>query len=198
MKVGFAHALAVRQRLVWELRRYWEMLDNTALLALALLAFGIGLHFAVNRPLQREALRLVQLLDDAKRQAALAGTIERRDTPGSTSQDLEAFFPAENQREKQLKQLLRQVQLQGLQMARADYRIEAVTGLPLQRFSVRLSLQGSYAQQRQLLHALLAELPNLAVARIGLEQAEEAPEVMKAQIDAHLYYRSSREPRVRL
>lgn len=177
---------ALRDRLRWEWQRGWEALDTTALVALALLALWLGMLVMVNAPLQQQALE----------QAGEIGALERKsaERPGraprlAVSQGLVAFFPPAGAREKQLQQLHQLATRHGLQLTRADYRSEPVKELALQRFAARFTLQGSYAQQRQFLHALLSELPNLAVQRISLEKAAGAPEAMSAVVDVRLYYR---------
>lgn len=181
---------AVKGRLAWELRRIWEKLDAGALVALALLVFWVGVVFTVNVPLQQQAEALAQDVAVLERQEAAQPTRVLR---VATSQALVSFFPPASAREKQLQQLHTLAAKHGLQLVRADYRSEPVKELALQGFAVRFSLQGSYAQQRQFLHALLAELPNLAVLRLSLEKAPGAPEAMSATVETRLYYRPAEE-----
>jgi hypothetical protein len=190
MSSSVARLTALKDRLVWEMQRTWEGLDTSALVALALLAFWLGVVFTVNTPLRQQIGALTQEVAALERQAAARTTRGLRVTTG---QGLMSFFPPANTREKQLQQLHTLAAKHGLQLTRADYRSEPVKELALQGFAVRFSLQGSYVQQRQFLHALLAELPNLAVLRLGLEKTPGAPEAMSATVEARLYYRPAEE-----
>lgn len=186
MSLSMTRLAAVKQRLRWELQRGWEALDNTALVALALLALWLGMLVLVNAPLRQQTVVLAQEIEALEHVSAeRPGRVLR----AATSKGLVAFFPPADARDKQLQQLHKLATRHGLQLTRADYRSEPVKELALQRFAVRFSLQGSYAQQRQFLHALLSELPNLAVQRISLEKAVGAPDAMSAVVEVRLYYR---------
>lgn len=198
MSISLVRLSSVRQRLAWEILRCWDSLDSTALIALALLALWLGLHFTVNRPLRQESWQLAQYLAGAEWKMVDLAASERRGGIVSASHDMRTFFPEGDGREDQLRQLHQLAQQHGLLIMRADFRTETVAGLDMERFSVSLSLQGSYARQRQFLHTLLANFPNLSVTRISMEVIEGGPDSMNAKLDANLYYRAPRErsPRV--
>jgi Tfp pilus assembly protein PilO len=192
MNRAMARLAVLKSRLGWELRRGWDALDAMMLVAIALIAFWLGAVFTINAPLQRQADALAQK----------AGAMRNRTAEGQVKvlrvaigKGLVAFFPSATGREKQLQRLHALAAKEGLQLVRADYRSEPVKDLALQGFAVRLSLQGNYTQQRQFLHAVLAELPNLAVTRISLEKAAGASEAMSAVLEARLYYRPERDVR---
>lgn len=181
-------------RLNWELRRAWAQLETPALFALAASALWLGIHLTVNAPLAAETQRLAQQVAALQQDAALKAPARGRAATARSTKELVAFFPASEQREQDLRRLYRLAARQGLGLDRADYRSEPLAALSLQRFSLRLKLQGSYAQQRLFLQALLRDFPHLAVERLSLEGASAAPEAMRALLEAHLYYRPGPAP----
>jgi hypothetical protein len=197
MTRNVATPAALAQRLRWELLRLWEALDTVALLAISLLALWAGLVLTVNAPLRedvrQQAVRIDALQEQAAGRQTLAGALMTR--PGS--REFVAFFPHTGAREKHLLKLHALAERQGLRITRADYRSEPVPELPLRRFSARLQLQGSYAQQRLFLHALLAAFPHMALESLSLEKDSSRPDAVNAQIEARFYYRSDTGPEAR-
>ncbi|MDI1300978.1 MAG: hypothetical protein PSX71_03645 [bacterium] len=189
----------VRQWLHWQFARMWASLGVLELFALALMALWLGVSVQVNQPLQAETVLLkakVQALQARQAAAVMPGSA--RKTGADISQGFTDFLPADTRREKQLARLHQLADQHGLQLARVDYRIETVNALAVQRLSLRLSIQGGYALQRQFMHELLVALPNLALERISLEKTAGLPDSMNTLLDASLYYRPAAERSARL
>lgn len=180
----------IKCRVRWGLSRVWASLGALELLAIALLALWLGLHLQVSKPLQTE----VTLLDS--RAQALLATMRDNAQPVSvnknspdTGRDFIGFFPLNTQREPQLARLHQLLDEHGLQLVRVDYGTEPVAALPLQRVTLKLSIQGGYVMQRKFLHKLLVMLPNLALERITLEKTSDSMDGMSTLLNASLYYR---------
>lgn len=175
-------------RLRWELRRLWERLDVFTLMALAAFSLWLGLHFTVNAPLSLETQRLAQQVDLQQQTLALRQPSRGTSNSVRSSDELVAFFPPSQQREHDLLRLHQLALKQGLAVVRADYRSSPLVALLLQRFSLRLQLQGSYVQQRLFLQALLLEFPHMAVERLSVEGSAVTAGKMTALLEAQLYY----------
>lgn len=178
-----------RKRLCWEAIRLWEQLSYLAIASLSLLLLWAGITCWVNQPLANQ-------LQQVREMAHQEGRREAIPKPASSVPDINAglagFLPSESQREQQLLQLYALVEKHNLLRNRVDYRTEAVRHLaPLQHLSLRLSLQGSYAQHRKFLHDALATLPNLAVENIAIEKMPNTNDSFTTQLTASLYYRGT-------
>jgi hypothetical protein len=185
--------LPVIQRwLRWQCARAWAALGALELFALALIALWLGVYVQVNQPLQAETVVLeakIQDLQGQQKTMLQPGRVRKADV--DISQRFMNFLPTNGQREKQLSKLHQLADQHNLQLARVDYHIETLNVLPVQKLSLRLSVQGSYAMQRQFLHELLAALPNLALERITLEKSPGLADTMNTLLDVSLYYRAA-------
>lgn len=183
---------AAGKRMRWEMARIGSAMGPAELVAVSLLVLWIGLHVEVLAPLGAQAdaqtAQLEGLQQDRGQQLRVSGRGRLRGT--DTRQDFLAFLPAESRCETQLLALHQLADHGALQMGRVDYHAEPVTGLPVTRLSLRVELRGTYAAQRQFLHGVLAELPNLAVQRLSLKKAEGAGDSVFLQIEASLYFRA--------
>lgn len=182
----------IQRWLRWQFARAWAALGTLELFALALMALWLGVSVQVNQPLQAETVVLdakIQDLQGQQKNMLQPGRARKADVDISTS--FMNFLPTDGQREKQLGKLHQLADQHNLQLARVDYHLETLTVLSVQKLSLRLSVQGSYAMQRQFLHELLAALPNLALERITLEKSPGLADTMNTLLDVSLYYRAA-------
>lgn len=186
------------KRLRWQIALLWGALGTAELLLLALLGLWAGLWLVVNVPLQAESRQLEQkvaLLQESRSRPVLDPAHAVRT---DITREFTNFLPPETDREGQLTRLHKLADQRSLLLSRADYRIEPVKSLTLKRLSIRVSLQGSYAMQRQFLHDALGAFPNLAVERISLEKTAGLSDSMNTLLEASFYYRPAPETEARL
>lgn len=187
-------------RLRWQFSLIWGALGTPELVLLALLGLWAGLWLVVNAPLQAESgqldRRIALLVEEGRSRQDQVGLTHM--ARADITHDFVNFLPSEEEREGQLGRLHKLADQRSLLLSRADYRIEPVKALALKRLSVRISLQGTYAMQRQFLHDALVAFPNLAVERISLEKTAGLSDSMSTLLDASFYYRPVPETEARL
>lgn len=175
----------------WHAVLQWSLLDAMGLLAVAATVLPIGLWGAVILPLRHDVTQLAQL--DARLVWHPVKKVATRAASHSDdlSQEFIAFLPALDTREQQLLQLHKLAVQHALTINRIDYQYQTLSTLPIERMSLRLSLQGSYVAQRKMLHDLLAMLPNLCVDKMSLEKLADKPDTLSQRMELSFYYQSS-------
>lgn len=177
-----------RARVQWELARVWAALGALELVALAMLALWVGLHTQVTMALAAQARTVDQQVEALRAQQLARTRFPARSA--TADQDLPGFLPALTQREPQLLSLHQLVTRNNLALSRITYQAEPIPGLAVNKLTLHMELQGSYAAQRRFLHAVLESLPNLAVDRLALEKTAGTSDGVTARLDASLFFRA--------
>lgn len=185
----------------WHAHVVWDQLTPLMLLLLAFLGLWLGLLWHVNRPLGTQ-------VEAGKRQlyAAVEARLAAKAPPNanmvrssqvSQSDRFLAFLPPLAERDKQLQVMTSLMQKSGLVIGPIEFRQSAVNDLPVERFSLRFTLQGDYSTLRKTLQTLLNQHSNLAVVKLSLDRSESAPDRLGMTLEAEAYYRAG-EPRMSL
>lgn len=177
-----------RARLQWEVARCWQRLGYLEILVIAIGAVWVALEWQVLRPLRHE-LQQQQLSANALLvPQAVAHPVQAGSQPrAGTQQEFLEFLPALSQREQQLKTL--HALARPLSLGRLDFSSTPVSGLPVQRLTVRLAVQGQYAELRRFIQKLLTELPNLSVSSISLDNSNQPTASLILNLEVNLYFR---------
>lgn len=179
------------ERLQWEAARCWQRLGYLELLVIAIGAVWLALEWQVLRPLRQE-LQQQQLSAHALLvpQASGLRPVQKSLQPlAATQQEFLAFLPALSQREQQLNTLHELAR--PLSLGRLDFSTTTVSGLPVQRLTVRFAVQGHYAELRRFIQKLLTELPNLSVASISLNNSDQSMASLILNLEVNLYFRQA-------
>jgi hypothetical protein len=170
------------KRLTWLLRRHGTAL---ALWGGALLiGTALGLHWLLVRPLA-ERLDTLQ----AQRQGPRDGTLQRLgdalDSPESPPARLDAFY-RHFERDDRLTDRLGRVhgiaRKLGLEIKRADYRLDSQPGRKLDRYQMTVPVQGSYPSIRAFVSTVLRELPTVSLEQIQFQRKDVADGTVDTQI----------------
>lgn len=179
------------ERLQWEAARCWQRLGYLELLVIAIGAVWLALEWQVLHPLRQE-LQQQQLSAHALLvpQASGLRPAQKSIQPlAATQQEFLAFLPELSQREQQLSTLHELAR--PLSLARLDFSTTAVSGLPVQRLTVRFAVQGRYSELRRFIQKLLTELPNLSVASISLNNSDQSMASLILNLEVNLYFRQA-------
>lgn len=187
-------AREVLARLRWVSCLAWEEVAWPEFLAVAALAFAIGVEFWVNRPLRQE-LRGLQAHVAAATSADLArGELLAPSAPqrggGDYVADFMAFLPATDMREQQLQTLHSLAGESGITLSRVEYGHSRLEHLPGSRMTMQLAVSAEYAPYRKFLHNLLLAMPNLSVERVTMERSPGQATRLNIRLETSLYYRN--------
>jgi hypothetical protein len=170
------------KRLTWLLRRHGTAL---ALWGGALLiGAGLGLHWLVVRPLGQRVDTL-QAQPQGPRDGAVERMGEALDSPESPRARLDGFY-RHFERDDRLTDRLGRVhgiaRKLGLEIKRADYRLDSQPGRRLDRYQMTVPIQGSYPSIRAFVSAVLRELPTVSLEQIQFQRKEVADGSVDTQI----------------
>ena len=169
-------------------RALWLLRRNAAAAALACGAVGVaaalGRHWLVVRPLAQR----VQTLQ-AQREAPRAGALQRMDDALAGAESararLDAFY-RHFERDDRLTDRLARVHAiarrLGLEIKRADYRLDSQPARRLDRYQMTLPLQGSYPATRAFVSTVLRELPTVSLEQIQFQRKDTAEGSVDAQV----------------
>ena len=174
-------------RLLWLLRRRQGALAlwiGVALAAAALAANALLLVPLENRVAALEEQRR------SPREGLLEQLGEQMVRPGSPSARLAGFygFFARDQRlADQLARVDAAAHGLGLQIKRAEYRLNSHPDRKLDRYQMRLPIQGEYRDVRAFIAQVLRDLPTASLDQIQFQRRSIADGVVEAQVSFTFY-----------
>ena len=167
------------------LERWLRRLGPAGVLGIGVLLACAGFYVDALSPLEEQV--------SAQRQALERLRARTPYQPVSTSrgEDLQRFyslFPSAAQLTDQVERLHRLARKSGLELAQGEYRLERrVDGLWAYR--VTLPVRGSYAQFRNFLSAVLAEMPIASLDALRFERKKALDTQLEAQVRITLHAR---------
>lgn len=172
---------------LWWLRRHGATL---ALWAGALLvALALGLHWQVVRPLA-ERVDALQVQVQGTRTAALERLGDKLSGADPARTRLDGFY-RHFQRDDGLTGRLARIHAialgLGLEIKRADYRLDSQPGRRLDRYQMTLPVQGSYPTVRAFVSAVLRELPTVSLEQLQFQRKDLAEGQVDTQISFILH-----------
>lgn len=188
----------MRQRLAalhWFIRHRVHRLGVVELLLAVLIGTSCALWFWVTTP-------LTVLRDDAAAEVAYVEARHKttgeqvgnaaRQTHGALG-NLLAILPPQAAREQQLKKLGTVATQAGVAWVGSEYQTQILTGLPVTRTTLQLSVRGRYPALRIFLRDLLVLHPNLAVTQLGIEGGAGDNDLPTLSLQSQLYFRADTE-----
>jgi len=162
-------------------------LGAAGILGLGVLLACAGLWFSALQPLQREIAAqraaLERLRADAAHQPIGASGPEA---------DLRRFytlFPSSTELPNELERLHGLARGAGLQLAQGEYRLER-RAIGLWAYRITLPVRGNYPQLRQVLGALLKDMPIASLDTLRFERKKAAEAQLEAQLRVTLHVRA--------
>ena len=170
------------KRIVWLLRRHGATLALWT--GAVLVAAALSLHWLVVRPLTQRVDAL-----QTQREGPRAGALQRMgDALVSTESPrarLDTFY-RHFEGDKGLSDRLARVHAiagkLGLELKRADYRLDSQPGRRLDRYQMTLPVQGPYPLIRAFVSAVLRELPTVSLEQIQFQRKDVADGSVDTQI----------------
>jgi hypothetical protein len=155
--------------------------------AIGVLLFCVAFEAGALRPAEQEvaALRL-----SVERRGALQAAAAPAD--GGSRRFYELFPPIERLPDE-LERLYGLAQAAGVDLPRADYRLDAQDG-PLAAYRVTLPLRGPYPRVRAFISAALEAMPAAALEALLLERRRAEDTAIDAQLRLTLYFRAATAP----
>lgn len=170
------------KRLLWLLRRHAVAL---ALCSGALLvAAALGLHWLVVRPLAQRVDALQAQREDP-RDGALQRMGDALASPDSARARLDTFYRHFERNDRLTDRLARVHAIAsklGLEIKRADYRLDSQPGRRLDRYQMTVPLQGSYLSTRAFVSTVLRELPTVSLEQVQFQRKDVADGTVDAQV----------------
>lgn len=167
------------KRVAWLLRRHAPALALWTGLALA--AAAVLVDTLAVRPLEQR----LQVLEAAQEQRRASEQVQQRQRGGDPQQQLERFYAHFEQGGSltaMLERLHAVARASGLEMARADYRMNTSADRRLDRYQVTLPITGSYRTIRVFVSRALQELPTLSLDLVQFQRQSIADGAVEAQI----------------
>lgn len=170
------------KRALWLLR--WRGAGLALWAGAVLMAAALGLHWTVVRPLAQRVDAL-----QARAPGPRAGALERMgdalSSPDSTRARLDTFY-RHFERDEHLTDRLARVHAiatrLGLEIKRADYRLDSQPGRRLDRYLMTVPVQGSYPATRAFVSAVLRDLPTVSLEQVQFQRKDVAEGSVDAQI----------------
>ena len=177
---------------ILRLRREAERLGWAGVAGIALLAFAGMLFFSAALPLRDEVARLRDETDDLKRRLR-SGDLTALGKPGVAEQlaTFYAFFPPPTSSPDWLGRIHEIARARGLQLQSGEYRLERGSSPRLARYQITLPVQGSYAQIRGFVSAVLEQVPAAVLEEVSLKRDSVESARVEARIRLTLYLGSA-------
>ncbi|HEX5127419.1 MAG TPA: GspMb/PilO family protein [Rhodocyclaceae bacterium] len=150
-----------------------------AIVGLGLVAFALAYEFSGNRQTRQQIAELAAQRTDARELAQRPGSVTL-----SAREQLDNFyrrFPSSDTLPEVLLQLDQIARAQGLSPLRADYRVAAEPGTPLQRVRVTIPVHGTYKALRAWLLSVQKALPEVSIDSLQAKRNDIGIEDMEAE-----------------
>ncbi len=175
------------KRLLWLLRRRGSAIALG--LGLALCAAALALHGLAVQPLQ-ERIEALQAQRNAPRDGALerlGDALAADAEPQAQLASFHAFFAREDSLTDRLAQVHAAARGLGLEMKRADYRLNSRADHRLDRYQMIVPIQGHYTTIRSFVTTVLREQPTLALEQIVFQRKGIGESAVDAQVSFTFY-----------
>lgn len=156
---------------------------------LALLVFALGLLFATNAPLRRQAAELERELDVAQATAASERRLRVAADPGARLARFRAGLPRQSDLPQVIGRMLREADAAGVELERGTYEFRAGDSGLIARYTVTLPVQATYPQIRAMTGVILAALPAVALESLRIERDGVSDEVVTADLRFAVFVR---------
>lgn len=175
------------KRLLWLLRRRGSYI--ALWLGLSLCAAALALHGLAVKPLQRRVVEL-QAQAQAPREGMLAklgDELAREDDPQTQLAGFYSFFAREDPLVDRLAQVHAVARGLGLEIRRAEYRLNSHADRKLDRYQMVVPIQGHYTTIRRFVTTVLREQPTLSLEQISFQRKGIGESAVDAQVSFTLY-----------
>ena len=174
-------------RLAWLLRRYGSTLALWA--GLMLIAAALALHGLAVRPLQ-QSLDALQAQPKGPREGKLerlSDDLARQDSPRAQLASFYAYFNSDDRLTDSLAKVYAIARSLGLEMKRAEYRLNSQPGRKLDRYQMVVPIQGNYTTIRAFVTAVLRAQPTMSLEQVQFQRKDIGEGVVDAQISFTFY-----------
>ena len=162
--------------------RVREQLGGTALVALALVALGVGfLHFVL-RPMEEQDRALDKMIARIARGSGAAEVARVAAKPTATLAAYYAFFDRTEEPFESLAVLHEVARGTGVELRSAEYRTIGSDDARVERYQVVLPLTGTYAQIRAFLESALEAIPVLSLDQANFRRTR----INQSQVEADI------------
>jgi hypothetical protein len=178
--------VASGSELAARLREELERLGWPGVAGLGLAAFAAALALSALLPLATEVERLRTEAEALQRRV---GGGERAGRPPVQDQlaTFYAFFPAPDSSPDWLGKIHAIAQAKGVQLASGEYRLERAASPRLARYQMTLPVQGTYAQIRGFVGAVLEQVPAAVLEEVSLKRESVETQRVEARVRLTLY-----------
>lgn len=174
-------------RLAWLFRRHGATIALWA--GLLLIAAALALHGLAVRPLQ-QSLEAVQAQPRGPREGKLerlGDDLARQESPNAQLASFYAYFSTDDRLTDSLAKVYAIARSLGLEMKRADYRLNSQPGRRLDRYQMTVPIQGSYTAIRAFVTAVLRAQPTMALEQVQFQRKDIGEPIVDAQISFTFY-----------
>lgn len=175
------------KRLMWLLRR------RSALFALstgvALIVASLALQALVVKPLEQH-VEALQVERNGPRDAMLerlGDDLARQDSPQAQLSSFHGYFARDEGLTHRLARVHAIARSLGLEIKRAEYRLNSQPERKLDRYQMVVPIQGSYLMVRAFITAALAALPTLSLEQVQFQRQNVGDDAVDAQISFTFY-----------
>ncbi len=163
----------------------WLQLGTMGRLGVYLLLGAVIVWVARVLPSEHEANKLSQQLEQARRGANPKLAVKPR-----RLEDFYALFPSLDTLPDQLSAVDQAAGAANLTIKEAQYQLQPVQGLALQRYQVSLPVAGDYPSLRGFLNKVMGSASNAVLDEVRFER-EESKDIVVARLRLSFYYRGS-------
>lgn len=174
-------------RLTWLLQRRSTQLALWT--GVALISVSLALHGLVVKRLEQR-VEALQVKRDGPRDAMLerlGDDLARQDSPHAQLTSFYGYFARDEGLTHRLARVHAIARSLGLEIKRAEYRLNSQPERKLDRYQMIVPIEGSYLMVRAFVTAVLAALPTLSLEQVQFQRRDVADGAVDAQISFTFY-----------
>ncbi len=174
-------------RLAWLLRRHRASFALWT--GIGLIVGTLALHGWAVKPLeaQVEALQARRAGSRDSQLDRLGNELERSQSASEQLASFYGYFAREERITARLARVYDIAQSLGLEMKRADYKMNSAPERKLDRYQMIVPMQGSYPVVRSFITTLLRELPTMSIDQVQFQRKDIGVDELDAQISLTFY-----------
>jgi hypothetical protein len=173
------------------LREELERLGWPGVVGLGLLAFAALIAVSTLLPLRGEVVRLRDAADALQRRIGGGDRAGARPQAQEQLATFYAFFPPPDSTPDWLGRIHSIAQAKGVQLASGEYRLERAASPRLRRYQMTLPVQGTYAQIRGFVGAVLEQVPAAVLEEVSLKRENVETQRVEARVRLTIYLGSA-------
>lgn len=180
--------------LLWSVRRQLNALGWPAVMGLALVAFSLTFLASALMPLEARVQEAKDGVEALRTRLQAAPSASGPTVSGDRLSNFYAFFPPLSSAPDWLQRVFALAEAQGLRLETGEYKLTRDKDLKLARYELNLPVRGGYAQIREFLSQVLAQVPASSLDELSMKRDDPGLPMVEARIKLSLYLGGEKAP----